>query len=153
MECKQCGGTGLIINNKYCRCKAGKMKKVMDDPRTQAKLNAVLSVAKTIAETTIDFPVEYKKPSKQPPIQVGDWVERDGLVCMVNEIAGEDVRVFSYRSVKGAEVNFKGWVNIATLKPMPLEGFEDYKTMAIDLALATEDAKWFKKVMKAGVNS
>jgi hypothetical protein len=72
---------------------------------------------------------------------------------MVDEINLSDIRVFSYRDIHGNPLEKFGWVSIDSVTPMPLEGFEDYKPMAVDLALATEDPKWFKKVMKVGATN
>lgn len=143
-ECKECGGTGKVINDKYCKCVEGQLLKV----RERAQANAAASKKQNeIGEKVEKLQQEEKRNKYRIPLLVGDWVEITGVVCVVKEI-NEHENCFLVESSPKSKPARQMWVTYRGQKPMPLERFDDPATLRqlVDMALMFKDENWFNEL-------
>jgi hypothetical protein len=160
--CKHCGGTGESFG-KYCACVNGKFKKTQD----RAKAKAAEELEKEAKQAPADNNGEkwIVQQFNQPKIKVGvgDWVEYQNALCIVDKVDEHDNSVFivGIRWSKGGNVGLRKtpmWVDATNLKPMELandgaNGVIDHLETEwikkqIDLALDKGDKKTFKKLVE-----
>jgi DnaJ-class molecular chaperone len=164
--CKECGGTGMAINNKFCRCTDGKLQKAMHEARLKSevqrakeneiKAKAVIHAANEIkrkrGEIIPGDPVTEMQNSwaEQLKVNVGDWIEYGDTVGVVDAIDNTGrIRFIGYKNKKTGRLdNSQGWINGASKKTLPLERFDDANKFLIDLALMTRDFEWLEELTK-----
>lgn len=171
--CIRCGGTGVQVNNRYCTCKEGKLKRTLDAGAKKAE-EAMKEAAKT-TKTTEQVASE-KMPKAKPEhghkpahrlaidYKPGEWVRvlehgnRNtrvlvGATCEVVKVdpGHDEVRIKGYGKSKSGFL-FKGevWLKAKWLEPAPVE-LDDKRAAAlrdmfINLALDTNDKEWLKEL-------
>lgn len=165
--CLKCGGTGFVINNKFCTCVQGKLvarmeagKEKADQARAEreeaeAKERAKAEVEK-IKEIVNFVPVEEKTK-----FTIGDWVKHGGIIGVVGAVDGRvgKLRFLGVRTDEGENskpYDVGAWVRITDVKHAPLETFDDVNASVmlgemelkanIDLALATGNKELFMEL-------
>lgn len=154
VHCKDCGGTGVVRNDKYCRCAHGKMKKVLDQSTAKAAEAKVVEDEKKAWDEfqSVVKLREQKKPTQKHTYKVGDWVLYNAAVCIVDQTTHSDVRIIVIRDDTGnSNIGASGWQSHARIRPAPIEQLEGPEECLINLALATGDKKWFNQLTKTGV--
>lgn len=134
-ECKECGGTGLAINDKFCRCVAGNVLK--------AEMLGVKKTVNAVNEIMYDF-----KMPKRINLKLGDWVDHNGVIGSVVEI-DELGNQFKLITSPRETVKAQAWITYRGQKPLPLERFEDPETLKqlVDMALLFKDENWFNELV------
>jgi hypothetical protein len=140
-ECKECGGTGLGINDNYCKCIDGKLRKAKET----AIFKATLSEKENKTAAKVEKLQEENKRVRRIPLIVGDWVEFQGKVGVITFI-DETENQFRIETVNKPYA--AAWVTYNGQKPIPLERFDDPATLRqlVDMALMFNDRDWFNEL-------
>lgn len=150
MGCKICEGVGLRGSGGYCSCVAGRFLRAKESAEKKATLlqarearekeNKAIKAEQSKAKQ-LELPV-----GEQPKIKEGDWVEHHNIIGVVGTIDDADYKFRAYKEKDGRKVNGATWVPIKGVEPLPLERFDDANNFLVDLALRTNDKKWFKQL-------
>lgn len=149
MHCKVCGGTGWALNDKFCKCNAGQLRKNEKEDLMGRIDKALKEGEEQLKQSREINPYQTRtvKPPK-PPVEIGEWVEVNGIVGVIDNLSTDTAHFVAVRDKQGKRVKDVGWTNYANINKTQLEGFEDAQTMFIELALATGDKRWFKELTK-----
>jgi hypothetical protein len=140
-ECKECGGTGLVVNDKYCKCIDGRLLKA----KHTATLKAVVTSKEDKTAAKVEKLQEENKRIRRIPLIVGDWVQfqdRVGIVTIIDEYNNQ------FRLEAPTKPYAAAWVTYNGQTPLPLERFNDPATLRqlVDMALMFKDKDWFNEL-------
>jgi hypothetical protein len=168
-QCTKCGGTGLKVDDSFCTCTEGKLKRAIHDAKAREKEKKAEEELKALQADVIKKNDPQKKVDKikkevEPQYYNGQWVEdtKSGVIGIVDKINGGDVRFMAHHHKANREaqlVNQNGWISITRIKPAPLEFYDEWdedkigdmlhemaRMGAIDRALDAGDKDLFLKL-------